>query len=249
MKTIVSRQNPYIVATAKLKLQKERKKQQKFVAEGLRACKTIIDSDIELHTLFSTQTMLKQAKKLASEEKIIVVSEAVMEKISSAATPSGILGLFKIPAEPSPNQLGPGTVLAKISNPGNMGTAIRSCAAFGFTSAVIVDGADPWAPKVVQASAGTIANLHIFQWTWEKLIKSRGSLQLVALVAKDGKKINKINLKNSLLVVGGEAHGIPKEWTDKCDNKATIEMPGKTESLNAAVAGSIAMFLAYKQSV
>ncbi len=54
-----------------------------------------------------------------------------------------------------------------------------------------------------------------------------------------------IHLHECLIVVGNEAHGIPKEWLETCEQQTTISMPGKTESLNASVAGSIALYLAY----
>ena len=50
-----------------------------------------------------------------------------------------------------------------------------------------------------------------------------------------------------MLVIGGEAHGIPPEWADQCEEKLTLPMQGAVESLNAAVAGSIALYLAHKQ--
>ena len=60
-----------------------------------------------------------------------------------------------------------------------------------------------------------------------------------------GKTINAIDPENALLVIGSEAHGIPNDWLDDCNDLITLEMPGKTESLNAAVAGSIAMYIAW----
>ena len=246
MKTITSRQNQEIKDLVKLKLQKERKKQNKFLAEGIRVCKTLIEAGSTLENLYITENMLDKAKKLTLADKITVVSEPVMAKISSVSTPSGILGVFQIPLPPPPraNTLTPGLILAQISDPGNMGTLIRSCTAMGFTSVVTIEGAYPWSPKVVQASAGQIASVNIFRWTWQEVLKNKGTLQLIALVIKGGKDPKDMDLQNSLLVVGSEAHGIPEQWINDCNAILTIPMPGKTESLNAAVAGSIALYLA-----
>ncbi len=49
---------------------------------------------------------------------------------------------------------------------------------------------------------------------------------------------------NALIVVGNESEGLPQEWVDTCDLKCTLNMPGNTESLNAAIAGSIVLYLA-----
>jgi len=244
MKTIISRQNQQIKEAAKLKLQKERNKQEKFIAEGFRTCKTLIDSGVELLDLYATQDIVENAKKIAPEEAITIVTEPVMDKISAAKAPSGLLGVFSIPKAPTIDKIGPGVVLANMANPGNMGTLIRSCAAMGLKSVVCVDGADPWAPKVIQASAGTIAKIDLFELSWEDLMKIRGNIKLIALVVQGGKKSQEIDFKNALLVIGSEAHGLSEQWIADCDEKLTIPMPGETESLNAAVAGSIAIYLA-----
>jgi RNA methyltransferase, TrmH family len=125
-----------------------------------------------------------------------------------------------------------------------MGTLIRSCAAMNYKTVVCIKGTDPWSPKVVQASAGTIGMVNIFQVTWDELIQNKQNLNLCALVVSGGNKPQDIDLSNTLLVVGSEAHGIPDEWLGQCEQKLTLPMPGKTESLNAAVAGSIALYLA-----
>ena len=65
-----------------------------------------------------------------------------------------------------------GLVLAQISDPGNMGTLIRSGAAMGCSTVVIVEGTDPWGPKAVQASGGAIGKVHIIQTDWHELVTS-----------------------------------------------------------------------------
>jgi len=243
MKEITSRQNEEIKALSKLKNKKYRELEQKFIAEGVRTCQTLSES-ILLENIYCTQKMLVQAKKIVSQDKIILVTPEIMEKISSAKSPSGLLGVFSIPEVPEPSRLGPGIVLAGITDPGNMGTIIRTCAATGFTSVVTVGGADPWSPKVVQSSAGTIAHITLFEWSWEQLLKHKKKLKLIALVAAGGSRPDQVDLQDSLLVLGSEAHGIGQKWIDTCDEQLTLPMSGTTESLNAAVAGSIALYLA-----
>ena len=168
-----------------------------------------------------------------------------MKKMSTATTPSGLLGVFKIPPAPKIEYLGPGLVLAQISDPGNMGTLIRTALACGKQTIVIVEGTDPWSPKVVQASAGTIAQARIFNLDWKTLVAQKKTLKLYGLVVHNGKNIHTIDRNHALIVVGNEAHGLPKEWAHNCDDLITLPMPGGTESLNAGVAGSIAAYLAF----
>ncbi len=243
MKKITSRNNPLIKKIVALHQAKERKRAQQFIAEGIRTCSTLINAGYQPITLYVVDTMLDYAKKLIDKEKIILVDATVMKKISTATTPSGLLGLFPIPPTPKLKKMASGVVLAQINNPGNMGTLIRSAAAMDKTSIVIVEGADPWSPKVIQASAGSIAFINIFQFTWEELMHNKGSLRLCALVVSRGKKPHKIDLSDTLLVIGSEAEGIPQNWLGNCDDKLTLSMPGMIESLNAAVAGSIALYL------
>jgi len=243
MKIITSRTNPEIKSVHELHQAKHRKTQQKFIAEGIRTCTTLQESGITLETIYVTEPLVQHAHIIAPKENVIVVSTSVMEKISTTTTPSGMLGVFEIPKLPTPAQLTSGIVLTHISNPGNMGTLIRSAAAMNANSVVIIEGVDPWSPKVIQASAGTIGYITIFQWSWENLLKHKESLNLIALVVKGGKQPHEVSFTNSLLVIGSEAHGIPSDWINDCDIQLTLPMPGKTESLNAAVAGSIALYL------
>ena len=203
----------------------------------------IVEAGWEPIGLYATQSMLKKAQSLVSDDQITLVTKEVMAKISQATSPSGIVGIFKLPKKPKIEKLSSGVVLADIADPGNMGTLIRTCAAMGHTSVVVVGGVDPWSHKVVQASAGTIAQVNIFSWSWEKLLQNKKDKQLVALVPKNGNSPKDLDLKNSLLVVGNEARGIAQEWVQTCDKKMTLPMPGKVESLNAAVAGGIALYL------
>lgn len=245
MKTIISRTNDEIKQVITLHDAKGRKEHKQFIAEGLRICTTLIKSGMKTVQLYATKEQVGLIMPpLVKEELITIVSESAMEKISTATSPSGILGVFEIPAQPSFGDLQKGLVLAQIADPGNMGTLIRTAAALNIKNVVIVEGADVWSPKVIQASGGTIAQVKIYNPSWEVLLKWKKDLRLCALVVKGGKSPTQLD-KNTLLVVGNEAHGIQKEWLRDVDDFMTIPMPGNVESLNAAVAGSIALYLAF----
>jgi len=242
MRNITSLDNQEIKNIAALKDAKERYAQEKFVAEGVRTISTILKGNIKLSALYVIEKLFTQALEIAAADKIIIISERVMDKISQTTSPSGILAVFEMPKNPSPELLTPGLVLANISDPGNMGTLMRTAAALDIKSVVVVDGTDPFGPKVVQASAGTIAQLNVFTWQWHELIHNKGTLTLHALVVSNGKKPETVDKKSALLVIGNEAHGIDKNWIADCTDQVTIPMPGNTESLNAAIAGSITAY-------
>ena len=247
MKTITSRTNEEIKLVARLHQAKYREQYKQFIAEGKRVCSTLIEAGYQPHAMYVTEDMLTTARSFVDEQLLVLVSDHVMEKISAATTPSGILGVFPIPQPPAPEKLSSGLVMVQIADPGNMGTLIRSAATMNAQSVVIIEGADPFSPKVIQATAGAIGYTTIFQLTWEQLITYKKDLTLCALVSAGGKNPQDVALKNALLVVGSEAHGIPHAWIEDCDERITLSMPGKTESLNAAVAGSIALYLAAVQ--
>jgi tRNA G18 (ribose-2'-O)-methylase SpoU len=71
------------------------------------------------------------------------------------------------------------------------------------------------------------------------------NIPLCALVVEGESSPQEVAIKESLLIVGNEAHGIPKEWLKTCTTRVTLNMPGGTESLNAAIAGSIALYVGY----
>jgi RNA methyltransferase, TrmH family len=246
-KTIKSLDNPIIKHIVKLHTAKYRTERQQFIAEGFRTIATIIKAGQTPTNLFTTEEFLYDAQQLVNEKLIIVVTPAVMNKISTVQSPSGLLATFSIPPQPSLSTLSFGVVLAQVTDPGNMGTLIRTAAAMNKKTVVCVETVDPWNPKVIQASAGAITDVSIFRMSWTELMHNKKNIPLHALVASEGKHPSDVNLRDALLVVGSESHGIPQDWVEQCDEKITLPMPGNFESLNAAVAGSIALYLAATQ--
>lgn len=224
---------------------RDRKLTGRFIIEGFRALSTALQAGLTLEKLYCIDQLSDQALMLTRESQVSLVNQATMKKMSAATTPSGLLGIFRIPPTPAPEELTPGLVLANIQDPGNMGTLIRTAAACAVRSIVIIDGADPWGPKTIQASAGTIAQVTIFQWDWQTLIAHKKTLKLYGLIVLGGQQIQDVDSSKALIVVGNEARGLPDEWLEACDGLITLPMPGGTESLNAAVAGSIALYIAF----
>lgn len=249
MKIISSVQHKDIKDIVRLETVKGRAEQQRFKAEGLRVCSALLESHCRLVQMYCRESLLAEVRRLCPEDLITCVEEPVLKKISSAATPSGIVGIFKIPISPLPEKLSSGIILYDCKDPGNMGTLVRTCAAMGKKSVVLIEGTDPWSPKVVQASAGALADLDIFKWTWQDLLHHKKNLKICALVVSNGQKPDEINFSDTLIMVGNEAHGIPSHAIEQSDSKVTLEMPGKTESLNAAIAGSIALYLAWHSTI
>jgi RNA methyltransferase, TrmH family len=246
MKTIISLQNLIIKAVSALHTSKGRHEQGCFIAQGQRVITTFLAQNYHLEHLFVTEKMLAIAEQLVPAGAITMVNTNVMNKISTVSTPSGMVAMFRMPVSRK-IPLTPGLVLANITDPGNMGTLIRTAAAMGFKTVITIEGCDPWSPKVVQASAGTLAYVSLVSCPWQELVTQKGTLSLCALAVDQGEAPEHLTLHNTLLVIGNEAHGLPQDWINQCEQRMTIPMPGNTESLNAAVAGSIALYAMARQ--
>lgn len=243
MKKLISPDNALVKKALKYKNPRNRDQLTRCIVEGLRAVETFLNSPYTLNRIYVTDKNLSWAQKNCPEASILLVSDQIMQKISSTTSPSGILAMFDIPEQKSLTELKSGIVLANLQDPGNVGTLIRTATALN-QSIILIDGVNPYNPKVIQATAGTLAHAQLFRMSWEELVQKKGKLLLSALVVEGGTPIQEVqDMQQRLLVVGSEAHGLPEEWQKECDEKITLPMPGGTESLNAAVAGSIALYM------
>ncbi len=215
------------------------------LVEGVRAVGTFLDSRHILDKLYLTEKSYRQHQDFCERIKhahggYTVISDDAMLDISAASTPSGVLAIFCLAPTQAP--LACGIVCAQLQDPGNVGTVIRSAVAFNKKTVVLVDSVDPWSPKVIQASAGTIAKSDLHILSWQMLQEKKGAVPLAALVTQGGSSPSSDDAE-ALLVIGNEANGLPQGWVRSCEKKITLVMPGQTESLNAGVAGSIALYM------
>lgn len=168
----------------------------------------------------------------------IVVDHRALERLAGTKTPRGPVAVVEIPVEwldRSRNLL----VSVGVSDPGNLGTMIRTAAAFGWGFAYMEGSADPWSPKAIRAGAGgqfqtSVAGIgslgEIGEWT------------TVATVVSGGDDTAAITARPLALLIGDEAHGLDQRVVAAATHRLTIPTPGPTESLNAAVAAGIAVY-------
>ena len=140
-------------------------------------------------------------------------------------------------------------LLDQVQDPQNLGTLLRSAEAFGVHGVVLpLARAAAVTPAVVNASSGATELLHITQHNLAQAmerLKAAGGWMIGLEDSPDAQPPEKINLKGGIgLVVGNEASGLRRLVKEKCDLLLRLPMQGQIDSLNAAVAGSIALFLA-----
>lgn len=140
-------------------------------------------------------------------------------------------------------------LLDQIQDPQNLGTLLRSAEAFGVHGVVLpLARAAAVTPAVVNASSGATEMLNITQYNLSQAmdrLKQAGGWIVGLEDSPSAKNPDEINLKGGIgLVIGNEAQGLRKLVREKCDLRMRLPMQGNIDSLNAAVAGSIALFLA-----
>lgn len=184
----------------------------------------------------------------AAEVRVTSVSDRVMQRLSDTATAPGVVAVVRTPdiTSPAPSS-GPLLVLDRVADPGNVGTLLRTAAAFG-AAVVSLGGADPFGPKAVRASAGACyrTSVHRPEDGADLVTLLRGAGRVVLGLAADGSRsiaevAHGIPASGVVLVVGSEPHGLSSDLASVLDERVRIPMAPGVESLNVAAAGAIAM--------
>jgi TrmH family RNA methyltransferase len=124
-----------------------------------------------------------------------------------------------------------------VKDPGNVGTVLRAAQAFGASAVALGPGsADPFGPKAVRASMGSIFSVPVAR------VRSVDELPAprVALVAREGRPLDELESAEGTLIVGAEREGVPAEVLGACDE--VVHIPILSESLNAAMAATVALY-------
>ena len=217
-----------------------------FVAEGPKVVADLIAAGWTFSAIYASQTgydhLTERLKPVAT-----VIPDSVLERISFLQHPQGVVGLFHLPEAESPLPSDDELCLALdgVQDPGNVGTIIRIADWFGISRIYCSpDTADAYAPKVVQASMGSIARVKMVYTDLPALIASLPREIPVCGTLLDGESIYGQQLPtNGLIVMGNEGNGISPELRGMVSRKLLIPnfRPAgqRAESLNVAVATAI----------
>ncbi len=164
------------------------------------------------------------------------VAAELLAEVSTLAHPSRAIGVYRrgdLPVGARPVTL----ALWQVADPGNVGTLIRSADAFGAAVALSRGCADPTGPKALRASMGAI-----FRVPLSGFEEPPG--RRVALVPRGGVALPALELGGGgiVLVLGAERDGLPEDVLGQCEERASIPQPGAAESLNVAMAGTVALY-------
>ena len=228
-----------------LKQSKGRKERGIFAVEGNKLVEELLKSNFKVNNIFVTETWVDKnpvfAKKIVDYE---IVTSKQMEQISNFVTPPGIFATammpkYKIEPKDTDNQLV--LLLDGINDPGNLGTIIRTADWFGIKKIVISeDTCDPWQPKVIQSTMGSIFRMQIVETDVVKFLKEVNTPVFGALM--QGKNVYHTHINNKgVVIIGSESHGIRENVMPfvSCPINIPRAESSQTESLNASVAAGI----------
>lgn len=229
-----------------LKQKKQRQQYGFFVVEGIKTIKELLQSQLTLHVLYTTETFNIDAKHE------VLISEADLKRISFLTTPNTALAVFKIP-QPKPIETN-GLIIAldAVRDPGNLGAIIRLCDWFGIENLVCSkETVDCFNPKVIQATMGSITRVNISYVDLVDFLKETDVPLYGAFM--EGAIVYKTDLpEQGVLVMGNEANGVSKEVEAVITHKISIPRFGDlqaTESLNVATATAILLSEFRRRSV
>ena len=252
---IASTANPLIRRVKGLAQKKNRERERCYPADGPHLVQEAVrgGADVEM-ILFDAEReaafsqILSEAK--ARGIRLVPVTSRVMQTLSDTVTPQGVIAVIRRGTDELPGETeGLILVLDAVADPGNAGTVIRTADAVNADAVILAAGcADVYASKTVRAAMGSLFHVPVIQTKRTardviRFYKEKG--YLAAGTHLKGQELFGSEVtwtRKMLFVIGNEARGMSDEASDACDLLLKLPIPGKAESLNAAVAAGIFMY-------
>lgn len=233
---------------------KGRREAGAFLVEGERAIRQVISSHpeavIEIVTIDEPPAALRNYP-------VRLLTESRFHAICLTRTPQGVMAVVRLPRDTYSHQLpeNPGAkvlLLEDIQDPGNVGTLIRTATAFDFSGVILTEKcADPFSPKCVQSTAGTVLSVWLRRTArYLELVEAlrKSDYRLVATALNGTADPSALRQNQLLLALGNEASGLSEAVLTAADYLLTIPtVPEKAESLNVAACGAICMYLSCQE--
>lgn len=262
MKTIQSRDNAvakHLISLATSS--RERKKMGHTVLDGAHLVTACIDAGFIPHSIAIRESAVTSPDAV-SLLKIIdgkniafyLMADDIMDKASSLESAASIMAVIGTPpSQSTPHTAKAVIVLDNVQDPGNVGSILRSAAAFGFPHALLGHGcAQAWSPKVIRAGQGAHFVINIEEAADVSAWLKNYQGNRVALVPNNENAVALFTLNlagASAFIIGSEGAGISAEVLATATDYATIPMSGKMESLNASACAAIAMYEWHRQQL
>ncbi len=252
VETITSRHNALLTHLRKLASSRAyRDEQCEYLGDGIK----LLDEAIRWHAPLKTVVVSEDVALPALPEGVraVRVSAELMRSVSPAETPQGALftAALERPALPDRLEGGRWLVLDGVQDPGNVGTILRTADAFDCAGVFLVNAcADLYNPKTVRATMGAVFRTRVWSCTAEALVSllhASGIPLYGAALRGDTVPLPQADLSRAAVAIGSEGRGLSKALLDMCDRTIRIPMSERCESLNAAIAASIALWEMYRR--
>ncbi|GAC1585472.1 MAG: RNA methyltransferase [Candidatus Elarobacter sp.] len=249
--TALSPKNPRFALALELTAPSGRRAQARFAAEGATMLEEARRSGVRPVEVYVSDALDGGAEAVAAYEAdgvpVFTVPDSAFGRLSGVAHWWGMAAVFSVPATSLRDVLqrpGPVLLLAGVNDPGNAGTLIRSAEAFGAAGVLFGrGGAEPYGQKVVRASMGSIFRLPVVEVDADDVLaEAKASGRTIVAADVEGDDLREAGVPaDAIVAVGNERRGV-RDWLPRWDRAVRIPQRTATESLNAAVAGSIVLY-------
>jgi TrmH family RNA methyltransferase len=217
----------------------------KFLVEGDKLVRELLNSSFKIDTIFCLKTWQLPSQRINAH--VIEVSEAELRKIATHENPDEVVAIACIPVQANENEIphlnnGLYLLCDNLNDPGNAGTIIRTAEWFGVAAVFFSENSvDIYNPKVVSAAKGSLFRVACSVAPATELLKANKHLKVYGTFM-EGDNIYSANIQShAFIVIGNEANGISEEVRPWVNQKITIPSFGKAESLNAAIATAVVL--------
>lgn len=254
MEKITSRTNEKIKFYTRLSASaKERNENSLFTIEGARLCFDAFLSGEDIKVLYFTEKANEKFsdkinKLCESADECYIITDDIAHKLSDTASPQGIFCIVKQRQNSlAINKKDCYIALDSMQDPANLGATARTAEALGIKGIILYNCCDIYNPKALRASMGAFFRLPVmFTDNLLEVLENaekNGLLTVASVPDSNAESITSLSFEGgAVTVIGNEGNGVSGEIIEKCTVKATIEMKGRAESLNAAAAAAIIMW-------
>lgn len=246
VETITSRKNELLSHIRKLQSSRAyRYEMGQFSADGFKLLGEAIKCSLNIEAVIFCEGA-ELPENIGETTRLCKISRPLMESVSELEAPQGVIFTCSMPERTETPNLNGAIILDGIQDPGNMGTLLRTADAMGVKAVIIVNNcADIYNPKVVRAAMGAVFRLPVYSFDTDELLgelKEQGIKLVASALTDSARDIRASILTGCAVIIGSEGSGVSARLLDAADEAVIIPMSQMSESLNAAVAGSIIMW-------
>jgi TrmH family RNA methyltransferase len=228
---------------------KSRRKAGKIALEGVRLIHDAVEAGYIPDFILYDPAVVDPAALSLPVELLLDASPEIIRHISGTETPQGVVGVFPLPTPSLPPAPGRILVLDAISDPGNLGTILRTAAAAGVDVVLLAPGCvDPYNDKALRGGMGAHFRIPVINQSWEKIATTCDGAAVYLAEMQGDQAYDAADWSGRwALIIGSEAHGASEAAEALAQTRIYIPMAAATESINAASAAAAILFEAARQ--